>query len=101
MDDKGGGIPNIERGRKIGIACSEVGREGVDVRVILQFDPAPGETPTGYGAVLATEQSIETGKVLVRVPDLPDIANHTMNVKVYVTDPSGTHRCNAGKIKIL
>jgi hypothetical protein len=101
IGENGGGIPGIARGEKVGIACSEAGRAGVDVRVILEFDPAPGETPTGYGSVLVTAQAIDKGKVLVRVPDLPDIANHTVDVKVYVTDSSGTSSCDAGRIKIL
>lgn len=99
--DKAGDVPQIHRGQQLGIACSAAGREGSEVRVVMQFDPMPGETPTGYGAFLITEQTVEDGLVHVRVPDMPDVANHTVDVKVFVTDEAGTASCDAGRIKIV
>lgn len=101
-NDKGGNaVPSIKRGQPLGIACTDIGREGADVRVVLQFTQAMDESPTGFGAVLATEQTITPGTVHVLVPDMPDLANHTVNVKVFVTDPTGTHSCDAGRVKIV
>lgn len=99
--DKGGVVPNIARGAQLGITCSEATRDGVAVRVVMQIDLSPGETPTGIGALLATEQTVEGGMVHVKVPNLPDLANHTVDVKVYVTDSAGTHSCDAGRVKIM
>ncbi len=36
-----------------------------------------------------------------RCPDVPDIANHTVKVKVYVTDAKGTRACDAGRVRIV
>jgi hypothetical protein len=99
--DQGGSANGIGRGESLGITCAQARRGTAEVRVVLQFDAAPGETPLGYGAVIATEQSIEDGVVRVRVPNLPDLANRTAAVKVYVIDAGGTHSCDAGRIKIL
>jgi hypothetical protein len=98
-DDKGGGIPTIERGKMLGVACAEVNRSGADVRVVMSF--TPGETPTGYSGVLATDQTITPGAVHIRVPDVPEFANHTVRVKVYVVDTHGTHTCDAGRVRIV
>jgi hypothetical protein len=98
-DDRSGGIPTVERGKMLGVACADVNRAGADVRVIMAL--APGETPTGYSGVLATDQKITTGTVHVRVPDVPQFANHTVHVKVYVVDPRGTHTCDAGRVRIV
>jgi hypothetical protein len=35
------------------------------------------------------------------VPDLPDLAQHTVRVRVYVTDTNGVHSCNAGRVRIV
>lgn len=101
ISDKGGEIPNVARGQFLGIACSEAARNGVDVRVVMQFGPIPGEAPLGIGALLATEQKVKGGLVRVKVPTLPEIANHTADVKVYVIDKNGTSSCEAGRVKIM
>jgi hypothetical protein len=98
-DDKGGGIPTIERGKYLGVACANVERTGADVRVVMAL--APGEEPTGYSGVLATDQKITTGTVHIRVPDMPELAHHTVRVKVYVMDAHGTHTCDAGRVRIV
>jgi hypothetical protein len=97
----GGTIPNVGRGQNFKFTCSEIGRTGTDVRVVLKLDPQPGEDAPGYDAVMATEQTVETGTVRVRVPDVPGIANHTVDVKIFITDGNQTRSCDAGKIKIF
>jgi|GEM_PF-1214400 hypothetical protein len=101
LNEKGGEVPKIERGRKIGIACLAAGRRDAAVNVVMLVDPDQGKNSIGYQAFLVTEQTIENGMVHVRIPDMPDLANHTVDVKVFVTDEAGTSSCDAGRIKIL
>lgn len=98
--DQSSNVPHVLRGQKVEIACSDAGRADAAVQVVMQFDSDSGETAPGYGAVLATEQTISSGKVLVQVPDVPNISQHTMNVRVFVTDATGVHSCDAGRIKV-
>ncbi|MGA7713351.1 MAG: hypothetical protein WCA81_15720 [Rhizomicrobium sp.] len=97
--DNGGGTPVVAPGQTLGIACADVDRGG-DVRVILNVTQAPGETASDLGVVLATRQRVTHGAVHIRVPDLPDLSNHTVNVKVFVVGSKGTTSCDAGRIKI-
>ena len=99
FDDSSGGIPVIERGRMLGVACADVNNDGADVRVIMAL--TPGQQPTGYSSVLATDQTITTGTVHVRVPDVPQFAHHTVYVRVYITDKQGMHTCDAGRVRIV
>ena len=99
--DKGGSLPVIARGQALGVSCADVDHSGADVRVVMVVGRAADEEPTGYSAVLATDQKVEHGTVHVKVPNLPDLSHHTVTVKVYVTDAQGTHTCDAGRIKIV
>jgi hypothetical protein len=101
LNDHGGAVPNVARGQALGIACADIRQAGAVVQVVMQIAHAVGETATGYSAVLATEQKITDGAVHVRVPDVPGISQHTVNVKVYVTDSKGTHSCNGGRVRIV
>ena len=67
----------------------------------MSLGAAPGEASLGYNAVLATNQVVAKHGVRVTVPDMPDIANHTVAVKVYVTDEKGTRACDAGRVSIV
>jgi len=93
-------IPKVARGQFLGLACSSISRAAGDaVRVVIQLGAdAPS---TGYSGVLATDQEISGNTVHVRVPDLPDLAEHVVRVVVYVTDQSGLHSCDAGKVRIV
>ena len=98
--DAGGGIPSVARGQFLGLACANVQRAADDaVRVVLSL--AADEPFTGYTGVLATDQTITGTTVHVRVPDLPDLAQHTVRVRVYVTDTTGVHSCDAGRVRIV
>lgn len=93
-------IPKVARGQFLGLACADVERAADDaVRVVMSL--ASDEPSTGYEGVLATDQTISGTTVHVRVPDLPDLAQHTVRVKVYVTDRRGVHSCDAGRVKIV
>ena len=100
-DDHGSSVPSVARGRALGIACADIRQAGALVQVVMQIAHAAGETATGYSAVLATEQKISDGMVHVRVPDVPGISQHTVNVRVYVTDSKGTHSCDGGRVRIV
>ena len=98
--DAGGGLPSVARGQFLGLACANVERATADaVRVVMSL--AADEPSTGYTGVLATEQTITGTTVHVRVPDLPDLARHTVRVRVYVTDKRGVHSCDAGRVRIV
>ncbi len=101
LDDHGGSVPSVARGQALGIACADVREAGAVVQVVMQIARAVGETATGYNAVLATEQKITGATVHVRVPNVPGIAQHTVNVKVYVTGSKGTHSCDGGRVRIV
>ncbi len=95
----GAGVPTVNRGDLFAISCANIRARNTDVRVVMSL--ARGETPTGYSAVLATNQTVAPHAVHVQVPDVPDIANHTVTVKVYVTDAKGTRACDAGRVHIV
>jgi len=101
LNENGGSIPNVTRGQPLAIACTEVHKPSADVRVVMQVTNITGETSPGYEAVLATDQKIERGMVHVRVPDVPGLAQHTVNIRVFVVDRMGTHRCDAGRVRIV
>lgn len=99
-EENAGSVPNVTRGQALGIACADVD-SGDDVRVVMQVTKSPGETPTGYDAILATSQRLTHGAVHIRVPDLPDLSHHTVKVKVFVMGSQGQHVCDAGRVKIV
>jgi hypothetical protein len=101
-DTGGAAIPTVSRGAEFAIACDGIAAADADVRVVMALSNPPGEQPTGYAAILATNQKVARHSVQVQVPDVPDIANHTVNVKVYVTDAKGgTRACDAGRVRIV
>jgi hypothetical protein len=95
-------ITVVSPGEQIGIACDalSVAQQNSDVRVVLTISAAPGEIPPGYKKVLATDQQLSKGTVHVKVPNTPEIANHTYDMSVYVVDPKGSQSCDAGAVKV-
>jgi hypothetical protein len=92
-------LPKVTRGQLIGVACANVEMVANDaIRVVMYF--AKDEAP-GYRGVLATDMKVTSGAVHVRVPDTPDIAEHTMLVRVFYVDAAGRHMCDAGKVRIV
>lgn len=100
--DIGGGetIRKVTRGDKLAIACDGMDLSSGDVRVVLNVD-ASGAKKLGYQGVLATEQTHDNGKLQIRVPDAPDLANHTVNVKVFVMNGGSTTSCDAGTVRVV
>ncbi len=101
LNENGGAVPSVTRGQPLGIACADVNQADADVRVVMQVSNSAGDSPTGYAAVLATDQTVERGMVHIRVPDVPGLAQHTVSIKVFVVDRRGTHSCNAGRVRIV
>ena len=91
----------VNRGQSLAIACEHIGAPDADVRVVMSLDPVKGEEPTGYEAVLLTGEMVQGNAVRVHVPDMPDLVNHTVTLKVYVTNAKGTTACDAGHLRIV
>jgi len=93
----------VSTGDQIGIACNALVKSNADtdVRVVLTISAEPGETPPGFKKVLATDEDVAHGAVRVRIPTVPDLENHTVNVNVYVMGDKGTESCDAGHMKIV
>jgi len=92
-------IKKVTRGDKLAIACDGVDLSG-DVRVVLNVSES-GAKKLGYKGVLATDQSRSQGHLQIRVPDAPDLANHTVNLKVFVMNGETATACDAGKVRVV
>jgi hypothetical protein len=95
-------VPQVTPGDQIAIACDALShsKQGSDVRVVLTISAIPGESEPGYQKVLATNEQVAFGAVRVRIPTVPEIAEHTVNLNVYVVDDKGSQSCDAGHVKI-
>jgi hypothetical protein len=95
-------VPSVMPGDNIAIACDAVQQRAVDsdVRVVLTISAVPGETPPGYKKVLATDEQLLKDAVRVRIPTVPELEDHTVNVNVYVVGEDGSQHCDAGHMKI-
>jgi hypothetical protein len=71
-----------------------------NLRVVLTIaDGSAGSAP-GYRSVLATDSVIRDGGLEVRVPDLPQAANHVFDVRVFRLGQPIPRVCDAGSIRI-
>lgn len=94
--------PYVARGDQIAIACEPLNSAtSLDVRVVMQLSPTLGDLDTGFQKVLATDETVESGAVHVRVPDVPELANQTVHVQVYVLGSGGHQSCDAGNIRVV
>jgi hypothetical protein len=95
-------VPQVTPGDQIAIACDALtnSKADSDVRVVLTISAMPGETAPGYKKVLATDAQVAYGAVRVRIPTVPEIAEHTVNLDVYVVNAKGSQSCDAGHVKI-
>jgi len=97
----GSEVTPVDRGQNLAIECGCIDMPGADVSVVMALDPVQGETPTGYEKVLLTDETVGGNAVHVRVPDMPDLVNHTVTLKIYVTSAKGTTACDAGHLRIV
>jgi hypothetical protein len=96
-------VPVVAPGEMIGIACEALSYSAPDndVRVVLTISATPsGSEDPGYKKVLATNEQLTKGAVHVRIPEVPDLANRTVDVNVYVVNAMGSHSCDAGHMHI-
>ncbi|MGD0189248.1 MAG: hypothetical protein ABSD74_00750 [Rhizomicrobium sp.] len=96
-------VLNVAPGDQIAIACGplEDRAPDSDVRVVLTISAVPGESAPGYKKVLATDAQLLKDAVRVRIPSVPDIQDHTVDLNVYVVSDKGSQQCNAGQMKIF
>lgn len=97
----GAEVVPVDRGEDLAIQCEGIGSPGAQVNVVMKLDPVVGESDTGFKQVLLTDESVGATSVHVRVPDIADLVNHTVTLKVYVVGANGTTACNAGHLRIV
>lgn len=95
-------MPEVAPGDQIAIACDPLKSRNADsdVRVVLTVSAAPGESDLGYKKVLATDAQLLKDAVRVRIPQAPDLDDHTVDLDVYVVNDKGSQHCEAGQMKI-
>jgi hypothetical protein len=93
----GGKVQDFKGGTALDIPCPKI-EQADGVQVVMY--PGRDDTSSGVGGVLVTDNTIETGMVHVRVPDIPDLKDHVVQVKVYYFSIDGRHACNAGRIRL-
>jgi hypothetical protein len=96
-------VPDVAPGEEIMIACAPIEQRtsDSDVRVVLTIAAVPTEVPPGYKKVLATDEQLGKYGVRVRVPDVPDLPNHTVNLDVYVVNNNSSRACDGGHVKVV
>jgi len=95
-------VPDVAPGDEIAIACAPIEHREAnsDVRVVLTIAAMPDEVSPGYKKVLATDEELSKYGVRIRVPDVPDLPNHTVNLNVYVVG-GANGMCDAGHVKVV
>ena len=95
-------FPDVVPGDNIEIACDAVEKRAADsdVRVVLTISAVPGESEPGYAKVLATDEQLLKDAVRVRIPELPNLEDHTVGLDVYVVGTTSAEHCDAGHVKI-
>ncbi|HEY1637690.1 MAG TPA: hypothetical protein VGF62_04130 [Rhizomicrobium sp.] len=96
-------VPNVAPGDELIIACAPIEQRDAksDVRVVLTISAMPDEIPPGYKKVLATEEQLGKYGVRVRVPDVPNLPDHTVNLDVYVVGNDRPQDCDGGHLKVV
>jgi hypothetical protein len=96
-------VPDVAPGDEIIIACAPIEQRGAtaDVRVVLTISAMPNDVPPGYKKVLATDEQLGKYGVKVRVPDVPDLPDHTVNLNVYVVGSDSRRDCDAGHVRVV
>ena len=100
---EGGALTDLAPGDDMAVACDAIklAVDPSDVRVVLTIAIAPGETGTGYQKILAVNQKVENGAVHLKVPDAPNLENHTVDLKIYVVGGQRNEDCEGGRYRIV
>ena len=102
LDRAGGVIRELKPGESFDIVgdCLALAQAARDVQVVLSLDEKPDGTKMGYSSVLATEQELRDQSLHVRVPEMPEMANHVFRVRVFALGGDVPAACDAGQIRI-
>jgi hypothetical protein len=97
-----GGAPvqEFRHGMLVDVFCPNVELVQSDGVSVVMY-PSREDTTSGVAGVLVTERTIDPGVVHVRVPDIPDLKDHVVRVKIYYRDAVGKHACDAGRIRLI
>jgi hypothetical protein len=95
--------PDLALGDDVAIACDAIERvaDPSDVRVVLTIAAEPGDTSPGYKKILALNEKVTGSAVHLKVPNAPDLANHTVDLSVYVVDGPKNTDCEGGKYRVV
>ena len=96
-------VPNLALGEDLAISCEAIERvaDPSDVRVVLTIAAVPGDTSPGYKKILAINEKVTGSAVHLKVPNAPDLANHTVDLAVYVADGTKNNDCDGGQYRIV
>jgi hypothetical protein len=96
-------LPDLAPGDDVAIACEAIERvaDPSNVRVVLTIAAVPGDTSPGYKKILALNEKVTGSAVHLKVPNTPDLENHTVNLSVYVVDTGHSNDCEAGQYRIV
>jgi hypothetical protein len=99
----GADVPSLAPGDDVAIACDAIQRvaDPSDVRVVLTIAAIPGDTQPGYKKILALNEKVTASSVHLKVPNAPDLANHTVDLSVYVVDGPNNTDCEGGKYRVV
>jgi hypothetical protein len=96
-------VPNLALGEDLAISCEAIERvaDPSDVRVVLTIAALPGDTSPGYKKIMAINEKVTGNAVHLKVPNAPDLANHTVDLAVYVAEGTKSNDCDGGKYRIV
>ena len=96
-------LPDLAPGDDVAIACEAIQRvaDPSDVRVVLTIAAMPGDSSPGYKKILALNEKVTGSAVHLKVPNAPDLENHTVNLSVYVVDGASNNDCDGGQYRIV
>jgi hypothetical protein len=100
-DDPAGGssVPELKRGASFDVACPSVEQVEAEAVNVVMY-PGREDTSSGVAGVLVTERTIAPGVVHVRLPDIPDLRDHVVWIKVIYPGTGGNRFCDAGRIRL-
>lgn len=100
-DPAGGGssVPELKRGTSFDVACPSVEHVQAEAVHVVMY-PGREDTSSGVAGVLVTERTIAPGVVHVRLPDIPDLRDHVVWIKVIYPGAGGNRFCDAGRIRL-
>jgi hypothetical protein len=96
----GTAVQDFKRGASVDVACPKV-EEAINDAVRVVMYPGRDDTSSGVAGVLVLERKVDSGVVHIRVPDIPDLKDHIVQVKVFYISAKGQHACNAGRYRLV